>query len=183
MTAVELRQLYEQRTRVLTRHPSLGKASAQASVKLVASAACEVRRAERVTRVDLPVDEGGTDSGPTPGDLMRASLGACMAMSYRSWAARLGVDLRAVEVDVTCEFDARGQLGIAEDVAIGWERLLLEVRIVSAAPPSDVRRVVEVADRLSPMLANLSPDIARAHALTISPPEETTPTTITKDMP
>jgi uncharacterized OsmC-like protein len=114
---------------------------------------------------------------------MRASLGACMAMSYRSWAARLGVDLRAVEVDVTCEFDARGQLGIAEDVAIGWERLLLEVRIVSAAPPSDVRRVVEVADRLSPMLANLSPDIARAHALTISPPEETTPTTITKDMP
>jgi uncharacterized OsmC-like protein len=152
-------------------------------VKLVASAACEVRRAERVTRVDLPVDEGGTDSGPTPGDLMRASLGACMAMSYRSWAARLGVDLRAVEVDVTCEFDARGQLGIAEDVAIGWERLLLEVRIVSAAPPSDVRRVVEVADRLSPMLANLSPDIARAHALTISPPEETTPTTITKDMP
>jgi uncharacterized OsmC-like protein len=171
MSAVDLRQLYEQRTRVLTRHPSLGKSSVQANVKLVSGAACEVRRAGRVTCVDLPLDEGGTDSAPTPGDLMRASLGACMAMSYRSWAARLGVDLRSVEVDVTCEFDARGQLGITDDVAIGWERLILEVRIVSSDAPAAVRRVVEMADRLSPMLANLSPDIARAHALTISQPE------------
>ena len=182
MSAIELRQLYEQRTRVLQRHPSLAKASVQASVKLVSTAACEVRRADRVTRVDLPLDEGGTDSGPTPGDLMRASLGACMAMSYRSWAVRLGVDIRSVEVDVTCEFDARGQLGIAEDVAIGWERLFLEVRIVSADSPAAVRRVVDVADRLSPMLANLSPDIARAHALTISRPETPT-TTLTKELP
>jgi uncharacterized OsmC-like protein len=182
MSAIELRQLYEQQTRVLKRHPSLGKASVQSSVKLVATTACEFRRGGRVMLVDLPLEEGGTDSGPTPGDLMRASLGACMAMSYRSWAARLGIDLRSVEVDVTCEFDARGQLGIDDEVPVGWERLLLEVRIVSAAAASDVRRVVEVADRLSPMLANLSSAIARAHALTISKPEATT-TTIKKDMP
>jgi uncharacterized OsmC-like protein len=181
MSALELRQLYEQRARVLERHPSLGKASVHTSVKVVGAVACEARRADRITRVDLPLDEGGTDTGPTPGDLMRASIGACMAIGYRSWAARLGVDLRSVEVEVTCEFDARGQLGIADDVAVGWECLFLEVRIVSAAPPSDVRRVIEVADRLSPMLANLSPDIARAHALTISKPQEKT--TPTKDMP
>ncbi len=182
MTGTDLRDLYEQQKRALTRHPSLGKASVRANVKLVSTFACESRRSERVTRVDLPLEEGGADSAPTPGDLMRASLGSCMAMSYRSWAARLGVDVRSVEVDVTCEFDARGQLGVADDVAIGWERLIFEVRIVSAHPAADVRRVVEVADRLSPMLANLSPDIARAHALTISRPAETT-TTITKDMP
>jgi len=183
MSALDLHQLYEQRTRVLRRHPSLGKASVRASVALVSPLACESRRADHVTRVDLPVEEGGSGSGPTPGDLMRASLGACMAMSYRLWAARLGVDVRTVEVDVTCEFDARGQLGIADDVPVGWERLLLEVRIVTASPPSEVRRVVEVADRLSPMLANLSPAIERAHALTISRIEDTTTTTLTKETP
>lgn len=183
MSAVELRQLLEQQVRVLTRHPSLGKTSIHASVKLDAdSVGCEVRREGRVTRVDLPAEEGGGGSAPTPGDLMRASIAACMAMSYRTWAARLGVDLRSVEIDVTCELDARGQLGIADDVAIGWERLILEVRIVSADPPAAVRRVVEVADRLSPMLANLSPDIARAHALTISKPPTTT-TISTKELP
>jgi putative redox protein len=183
MSDLDLRQLYEQRARVLRRHPSLGKTSVHASVKLVAPLACESRGAERVTRVDLPVDEGGSGSGPTPGDLMRASLGACMAMSYRLWAARLDVDVRAVEVDVTCEFDARGQLGIADDVAVGWQRLLFEIRIVTAGPAAEVRRVVELADRSSPMLANLSPAIERIHALTISRLENTTTTPLEKDIP
>ena len=149
------------------RHPSLGKASTQAYARLLGGFACEVRGGGRVARVDLPVSEGGTDSAPTPGDLMRASIGSCLAMGYRLWAARLGVDLRAVEVDVTCEFDVRGQLGVTGDVPVGWERIVLEVRIVSAAPPADVRRVVEHADHLSPMLANLSPAIQRVQTLSI----------------
>jgi putative redox protein len=178
MSTLGLKHLYDEHARVLRRHPSLGKASIHASIKLVGPLACESRRGGRVTHVDLPVDEGGTDCAPTPGDLMRASIGACMAMSYRQWGARLGVDIRSVEVDVTCEIDARGQLGIADDVSVGWERLLLEVRIVTTAPAADVRRVVETADRLSPMLSNLSPAIARAHALTISRIEETTTTAL-----
>lgn len=182
MSTAELHQLFEQRTRTLKRHPSLGKTCVQASVKLVSTLACESRGGHRVTRVDLPVEEGGTETGPTPGDLMRASLGACMAMGYRQWGARLGVDIRSVEVEVTCELDARGQLGISEEVPVGWERLLLDIRITTTASAADVRRVVEIADRLSPMLSNLSPAIERAHALTISRIEDTT-TTLTKDMP
>jgi uncharacterized OsmC-like protein len=165
----DLRELHEQKKRAFYRHPSLGKASAQAKVCLRGGFACEVRRPGGVTLVDLPVEEGGTDSGPAPGDLMRASIGACLAMGYRAWAARLGVELRSVEVDVTCEFDVRGQLDVASDVPVGWERLLLEVRIVSDAPAAELRRVVEHADRLSPMLANLSPAVRRVQTLTFEP--------------
>jgi putative redox protein len=165
----DLRELHEQKKRAFDRHPSLGKTSAQAKVCLRGGFACEVRRPGGVTRVDLPFEEGGTASAPAPGDLMRASIGACLAMGYRAWAARFGVELRSVEVDVTCEFDVRGQLGVASDVPVGWERLLLEVRIVSDAPPSALRRVVEHADRLSPMLANLSPAVRRIQTLTLEP--------------
>jgi uncharacterized OsmC-like protein len=163
----ELRTLYEEQARALRRHPSLGKTSHRANVALVAEFVCEARSPGHVTRADLPVAEGGTDSAPTPGDLMRASLGTCLAMGYRVWAARLGVALDSVEVDVTCELDARGRLGVAADVPVGWQRLLFDVRVVSKAPEADVRRVVEHADQLSPMLANLSPAIERVHALDI----------------
>jgi uncharacterized OsmC-like protein len=98
---------------------------------------------------------------------MRASVGACLAMSYRVWAARLGVELRAIEVDVTCEFDERGELGVADGVPVGWQRLLVDVRIVSDAPAGSVREIVERADRLSQLLANLSPAITRLHSLEI----------------
>jgi uncharacterized OsmC-like protein len=169
MSAAVLRELFEQKTRALSLHPSLGKLSVQAYVKLVGELACEARRGDRVTRVDMPFEQGGTDSAPTPGDLMRVSLGACMAVGYRTWAARLGVPLENVEVDVTCEFDVRGQLGLDDGVPAGWQRLLFEVRITSDAPREDVERVVEQADRLSPMLSNLSPAIARVHALVLAP--------------
>jgi uncharacterized OsmC-like protein len=144
---------------------------------------CEVRRAERVVHADLPAEEGGSDTAPTPGDLMRASLGACLAIGYRAWAARLDIAFDSVEVDVTCEFDVRGQLGIAGDVAVGWQRLLVEVSVVTDAPPSDVRRVIEQTDRLSPMLANLSPAIERVHALTIKPTHNQLVSTNHKDLP
>jgi len=87
-------------------------------------------------------------------------------MGYRQWGARLDVAIDEVEVDVQCETDVRGQLGIA-DVPIGWERMLIDVCITSRAPEADVRRVVETADRLSVLLANLSSSIKRVHRLRV----------------
>jgi hypothetical protein len=63
-------------------------------------------------------------------------------------------------------------MGLADDVAVGWERILIEVVITSAAPAEQIRRVVETADRLSPMLANLSPGIERVHHLAVLRPGE-----------
>jgi uncharacterized OsmC-like protein len=171
MSTTHLRDLYEQKRLALSRHPSLGRSTARANVRLTTGLFCEVRHGERVTTADLPTGEGGAASAAGPGDLMRASLGACLAMSYRSWAARLGLELPSVEVDVIVEFDARGQLGLGDDVPVGWQRLLFDVRIATDAAPDDVRHVVELADRLSPMLANLSPAIARVHTLTIQRPQ------------
>jgi len=45
-----------------------------------------------------------------------------------------------------------------------------EVWVTSAAPEDDIRRVVAMADRLSPMLANLAPSIRRIHQLKIVRP-------------
>ena len=62
-------------------------------------------------------------------------------------------------------------MGIA-DVPVGWQQIVVDVCIASTAPEADVRRVVETADRLSPLLGNLSPAIQRVHHLRIVHPEE-----------
>jgi hypothetical protein len=58
-------------------------------------------------------------------------------------------------------------MGLSAEVAVGWDRVLFDVTLTTAAPAADVRRVVETANRLSPMLANLSPSISRMHRLTL----------------
>jgi uncharacterized OsmC-like protein len=172
MSAAALHQLYRRKARALARRPSFGKAAAAARVRLGGELACTVDE-EGGGRVlaALPADEGGSGAAPHPGQLMRASVGACLAMGYRLWGARLGVSIDDVDVEVACDFDVRGQLGLAPGVAIGWQRIQLDVRIRSRAPGDDVRRVVETADRLSPMLANLSAAIERVHRLEIERPE------------
>jgi len=171
VTAAGLKDLFERKRRAILRRPSFAHATGQARLRLRDGLCCEVEEGEWRTRIDQAVEAGGTGTAPHPAQVMRAAIVACLAMGYRQWGARLGVVIDAIDIDVLCETDVRGQLGIA-DVPIGWHRIMVDVCITSAAPDADVRRVVETADRLSPLLANLSPAIARVHRVRVVHPEE-----------
>ena len=145
MTAGGMKDLYERKRRAMIRRPSFGRTAAQARVRLVDTLLCEVEEGGWRTCVDQSPEEGGTGSAPSPGQMLRASLVACLAMGYRLWGARLGVAIDGVEVDVLCESDARGQLGI-DGVPVGWQRIVVDVCIASRAPEADVRRMVETAE-------------------------------------
>lgn len=167
MKLAELKALFERKARVMARRPAFGRGSAQARISLGDGLACDVEHSDRTLLVDQPASEGGGGAGPPPDQLMRAAIGASLAMGYRLWGAHLGVAIDAVELEMTCEYDLRGQLGVADDVAAGWQSVRFDVTIASDAPEEAVRRVVETADRLSPMLANLALSVRRVHHLAI----------------
>jgi uncharacterized OsmC-like protein len=171
MNAADLKELFDRKASAMTRRPAFARGSSQARVRLGEGLTCDVEHEDRTFRVDQPTSEGGAGTGPHPGQLMRASLGACLAMGYRIWGARLGVALDAVAVELTCDYDARGQMGVSDEVAVGWEQVRIDVTITSAEPEDAVRRVVATADRRSPMLANLAASVRRLHHLTIVRPE------------
>jgi putative redox protein len=51
---------------------------------------------------DEPLDEGGDDAGPSPQELLAASLASCTAITMEMYAQRKGWDLGATEV--TCQY-------------------------------------------------------------------------------
>ena len=57
---------------------------------------------------DEPVDHGGTDAGPSPQELLAASLASCTAITMEMYANRKGWDVGEVVVDVTYEPAQRG---------------------------------------------------------------------------
>ena len=77
-------------------------------------------------------------------------LGAPSEASLDFWAARLGVPLDALEVEVQADFDARGELGVSDEVPPGYLQIRYKVQIASPAPEADVRRLVDTADKYSP---------------------------------
>ena len=58
--------------------------------------------------VDEPVDRGGADEGPTPQELLAASIASCTAITLRIYANRKGWDLGQVEVECEYETAERG---------------------------------------------------------------------------
>jgi putative redox protein len=57
---------------------------------------------------DEPKDRGGDDSGPSPQELLAASLASCTAVTVEMYAQRKGWDIGDVAVDVDYEPAQRG---------------------------------------------------------------------------
>jgi putative redox protein len=57
-----------------------------------------VKIREHVLSADEPADLGGADAGPTPQELLAASLAACTAITMEMYAQRKGWDVSGMEV-------------------------------------------------------------------------------------
>lgn len=105
---------------------------------------------------DLPGELGGSGDQVTPGWFFRAGLAACATTSIVLAAAAEGIELAALEVQVTSRSDARGLLGMHDEdgqrVYAGPSELRLQVSVtahqVSAAR---LRTLVEGALQCSPV--------------------------------
>jgi putative redox protein len=67
-----------------------------------------VRIGDHELTIDEPLDQGGDDDGPTPQELLAASLAGCTAITIEMYAKRKGWDLPNVEVEAEYEQSDRG---------------------------------------------------------------------------
>lgn len=144
-----IRTALEGKAKAMALRPADGQGTAVSRVRLREALTCDVQEGDWKLVVGMPQSMGGANAGPTPGALGRAAFGTCLAVSYGMWAARLGVSLESVEVDVHADYDARGELGVSSDIRPGYLEIRYVVRIESSAPESDVLRVLDTADRCS----------------------------------
>jgi putative redox protein len=67
--------------------------------------ACAIRARRHALTADEAALHGGTDTGPTPYELLLSALAACTAITLRMVAERKGWDLGSIHVDVELHKD------------------------------------------------------------------------------
>ncbi len=81
--------------------------------------------------IDIGVHEkvGGNHDFPNPGELLCAAIAACFDSCIRLICCRLGVDLKALSVQVRGHVDVRGTLKMAQGVPVGFQSFTIDVDI------------------------------------------------------
>jgi putative redox protein len=93
--------------------------------------------------VDEPVDDGGTDKGPMPTELLLAALASCYTLALR-WAAKhRDLQLGEIRVTATGTYEHRRFAGIRLEVRADFPEG------AAAALLSDARRVCYVSNTLA----------------------------------
>jgi len=91
-------------------------------------------RDHRVT-ADEPPQHGGEDSGPSPQELLAASLASCTAITMEMYADRKGWDIGEVVVDVDYEAAQRGSP----------TRFVMNVQLPKEMPEDQRDRLMQIA--------------------------------------
>jgi uncharacterized OsmC-like protein len=97
----------------------------------------------------MSAKSGGDGRAPDPGVYGRTALGSCLAIGYILWAAKLGVTLSRLEVEVQADYDSGGYHGVA-DGPPGYSQVRYIVTVESDAAEADVLNVLDQGDAHSP---------------------------------
>jgi uncharacterized OsmC-like protein len=128
--------------------------------------ASQVGSGHRFT-VDEPVSIGGGNAGPSPIEYALAALGSCQAITYRFWAAHLGMALDSVHVDVEGDIDMRGFFGIDDSVRPGYGAVRVAVRVRGPESPDRYEELAAAVDAHCPILDLFVGTVTVARTMTI----------------
>lgn len=119
--------------------------------------------------VDEPASLGGDDSAANPVEVALGALIACQVVTYRFWAARLGVRLEDVAISAVGDLDVRGFFGLDDDVRPGFGDVRLEVRLTGPETAERYAELHAAVDAHCPVLDLFSHPTPVRTTLTTSP--------------
>ena len=127
-------------------HPMLKTILASATVDGETGYAQTVTTSGHQTMADEPVKRGGTNTGPSPFELLLASLGACTAITFRMYAERKQWNLGHVKVQLRL---------LKQDETQAIERT---IHVGGALDADQQTRLLEIADK-TPVTKAIAPGI------------------------
>jgi len=95
----------------------------------------DVKVREHHMTADEPEDQGGADEGPSPQELLAASLASCTAVTIEMYAKRKGWEIGEVQVDVDYEPAQKGSP----------TKFTMAVRLPKELPEEQSERLMQIA--------------------------------------
>ena len=140
----EIRAAQERVIAVFRKKPTAAFSSVHASGHVGEGLTCRFRQGDHEAVMDMSQTLGGDEQGPTPGFFIRAGLAGCVAIGIKLTAAREGIAIDAIDVDVEMDFDDGAMLGVGSNTAAPLQTRFT-ITLDSAEPWEKVTAMVDRA--------------------------------------
>jgi uncharacterized OsmC-like protein len=128
-----------------------------------------VRAGGHAMIVDEPLERDGSGQGASPLEYLVTSLAGCTNVISNRIAARMGIDIRSMAVDVVADLDARVLAGESVEVAFPEVRIVVDVVSPdSASAFAALRERLEATCPVSVLFSQAGTKVV--HDWTVTPP-------------
>jgi uncharacterized OsmC-like protein len=137
----------------VTQRPGAFKRTVRASAAWTGGFRSEIRIRDHAPIVaDEPVRLGGDNAGPTPGELVLASLSSCLVVGYALQAHLRGITIRSLAVDVEGDSDPTAFLGCGDAQGdSGYHAMRVKVHLDTDADEATLEALHADVLRTSPV--------------------------------
>lgn len=107
----------------------------------------EIKTENHYLIADEPKSVGGTDYGPSPYDLLVASLGACTSMTLRMYADRKEIDLKEIKVHLQHSKEHVNDSEQSENKNKVLDQIEREIELSGNLTDQERDKLLEIADK------------------------------------
>lgn len=106
------------------------------TVKMKLSAVGETHSRSRISvrdvtaTIDEPLDRYGTNEGLTPTETMMSSLIGCTNVISNKIAAKMGIEIKRMDIALTADFDRRG-VTLVEEVEQPFSNIVMDIDVTT----------------------------------------------------
>jgi len=107
--------------------------------------------------IDEPLELKGTNTAPNPVEMILTALGGCVAVTYRAYARKFGVEIEGLTINLEGDTVHGGWTDKEGRERRGFKQIRYEVKIKTNAPEEKIQqlhKLVEEKCSVSDMLIN-----------------------------
>lgn len=112
---------------------------------------CESRIRDHTLVMDEPAQLGGSNTGPNMVENVLAAYGSCLTVGYAMNAARRGIKIKDLRIEIDGDLDLAGFFGLSDTVPPGFSGVRALVHLDADASPEQIQALHDHVVRTSPV--------------------------------
>ena len=115
----------------------------------------EITNTEWKLKLDEPIEDGGTNSGPNPMQYFTASLAGCQNEQAQVVADELSINIEQINIKIEIDLDLSGFMGTSDNSNGSYKNVRLDTIVYGEATNEQITSLGQKVDARCPILALL----------------------------